>query len=80
MRNRALKFEGAMIRPRRQVELRHREPHQTQAFLLQLVELLDLPHVHIGIAHDLRTVVDELPGLDIARCPYTSANRHRSFL
>src|SRR6266508_5283332 len=49
----------AMIGARRQIELRHRRPHQTltlrqaqcTAFCLQLAELPDLPDAHIGVTH-----------------------------
>ena len=66
----------ATIGARRQIELRHRRPHQTltlrqaqcTAFCLQLAELPDLPDAHIGVTHhglqSLATLRRSLPTSD----------------
>jgi len=42
-----------MIRPRRQIHLTHRRPHQALTFILQLAKLTYLPHAHIGVADNI---------------------------
>jgi len=50
--NRAREFQDAMIGTCRQIELTHLHPHQTLAFILQLIKLANFRHAQIGVAYD----------------------------
>ena len=50
---RARQLQYAVIGSCRQIVLRHRRPHQTLTFILQLAKLPDLPDTHICITNDL---------------------------
>jgi hypothetical protein len=43
-----------MIRPRGQIELRHRRSHQALTILRKFAELPYFPHPHVGITNDVR--------------------------
>jgi hypothetical protein len=50
--NRPRQFQDVMIGTRRQIELRHRHPHQTLTFILPLAKLPYLPTIHAkGLSH-----------------------------
>jgi penicillin V acylase-like amidase (Ntn superfamily) len=52
--NRSREFQDTMISPRRQIELRHRGPHQALTLILQLAKLPYLPHAHVGVTEKIR--------------------------
>jgi len=80
IRNRARQLQDAMIGSRRQIELRHRRPHQTLTLLLQPAKLPDLPHAHIRITDNVRrTVIREARELSLTRGLHACANRLRRF-
>ncbi len=66
-----------MIGARRQIELRHRRPHQPLTLVLQPAKLPNLPDAHVRVANDVSTVIMKSPGLDIPRGLYTSVNSRR---
>jgi hypothetical protein len=51
-----------MVGTRRQVELRHCRPHQTQTLLLQLAVFSHFSHTHIGIAKNSAPIGAREPG------------------
>jgi hypothetical protein len=46
-----------VIGTRRQIELRHRGPHQALTFLWKFAVLPDLPHAHVGVADNIGGLV-----------------------
>src|SRR5688572_4504134 len=76
--NYTCQLEDSMISTRRQIQLRHRRPHQALTLILQLAGLSYLPHVHICVANNARGAIrGEALVLNIPRGLDTSPNTFR---